>query len=456
MAIENKGPGGVGNSYGQRSTNQPTKIGSLSPKGVYNEYDAGGVVVLSSNGSSLIGPEGQEISLGGGVLPGVSGATAFRQAAGQGSTSLGTGRTYANQVPFEKPFTAIRLIFANYNTAAAQVFDGVKVAPSPAGMDTNNGTALTWSQVTFGGSNTATVPIATQGSGGTASNNIIPGYLVSDLIPVQSVARTDVVGALPLLFIRGYSVGDCRVSTMGSSSANANAIFQAQGYTYLGQQAVGDAVTTITGITGAASALSVASGVIFYTGDGTYDCAVFGDSLCAGYSGSATGHQSGWIANIGPLLRPKSKIQGFANYALGGETYQNSILTMRAFVAAYKPKSVAFYNFSPNTFSGLQSNLDAAFALVLDNVKWLKDQGVTPIVITGTPLNAYNNALLFNHSERTKTALAGTCKVLDFYTVIRDPANPYQILPAYNYDGIHVNNVADLALAQYVSDQLAI
>lgn len=390
-----------------------------------------------------------------GVLPPVSGATAFRQAAGQGSTSLGTGRTYANQVPFEKPYYAIRLIFANYNTAAAQVFDGVKVAPSPAGMDTNNGTSLTWSQVTFSGSNTATVPIATQGSGGTAANNIIPGYLVSDLIPVQSVARTDVVGGLPLLFIRGYSVGDCRVSTMGSSSANANAIFQAQGYTYLGQQAVGDAVTTITGITGAASALSVASGVIFYNGDGTFDCPVFGDSLCAGYSGTSLGYQSGWIANIGPMLRVRSGVMGFANFALGGETYANSILTMRAYVTAYKPKAVAFYNFSPNTFAGLQSNLDASFALMLENVKWLKDQGVEPIVITGTPLNSYNTPILFNHAEKTKAVLAGTCRVLDFYSVIRDPSNPYQILPAYNYDGIHINPLGDMALAQYVVNELS-
>ncbi len=395
--------------------------------------------------------------VGSSVLPAVSGATAFRQGAGQTATLIGTGRTYGSQVPFEKPFYAIRLIFANYNTAAAQVYDSVKVAPSPSPMNVNNGTGLTWSQVTVNGSNTITVPAATQGAGGTPTNNIIAGFVVSDLIPVTSLARTDIVGALPLLFIRGYSAGDLRVAKIGSPDGDANAapIFQANGYSYLGQQATGDAVTTITGITGASSSLSVAAGVIFYTGDGAFDCPVFGDSLCAGYSGSATGHQSGWIANVGPLLRAKSKIQGFANFALGGMGYANSILTMRAFVTAYKPKAVAFYNFSPNTFAGSQANLDAAFALVLENVKWLKDQGVTPIVITGTPLNAYNNPMLFNHAERTKAALAGTCKVLDFYSVIRDPANPYQILPAYNYDNIHITPAGDLALAQYVNNEVA-
>lgn len=386
------------------------------------------------------------------TIPEVSGATAFRQVTGNSSTSIGTGRTFANDVPFEKPFTAVRLVFANYNTAAAQVFDAVKVAPSPGSMAVNNGTALSWSQVTVNGSNTITVPIATQGSGGVAASNVIPGYIVTDLIPVTSLARTDVVGALPLLFIRGYSAGDCRVSVIGQSSGAASAIFQDKGYIYLGQQAVGDQVTTISAMTGSGSGLSVAAGVIFYTGDGAFDCPCFGDSLLAGNN---VGYQSGWIANAGPLLRANSQVQGFANFGVGGQLHANSILTMRAYVTAHKPRAVAFYNFSPNSFSGLQSQLDTSFAAVLENVKWLKDQNVTPIVITGSPVNTQNNPLIFNHSERTKTALAGTCKVLDFYTVIRDPANPYQILPAYNYDGVHINPAGDLALAQYVVNELS-
>ncbi len=38
MTIEAKGPGGVGNSYGQRSTNTPSQINSGKPKDVYNEF----------------------------------------------------------------------------------------------------------------------------------------------------------------------------------------------------------------------------------------------------------------------------------------------------------------------------------------------------------------------------------------------------------------------------------
>ena len=63
MAIENKGPGGVGNSYGQRSTSQPTKIGSLSPKGIYNEFDNGGSLTVSNNVSSLVTPDGNTLTI---------------------------------------------------------------------------------------------------------------------------------------------------------------------------------------------------------------------------------------------------------------------------------------------------------------------------------------------------------------------------------------------------------
>ena len=49
MPLENKGPGGVTNSYGVRSTTQPTKINSLSPKSIYNEFDKGAATVAVLN-----------------------------------------------------------------------------------------------------------------------------------------------------------------------------------------------------------------------------------------------------------------------------------------------------------------------------------------------------------------------------------------------------------------------
>ena len=57
MTIENKGPGGVGNSYGQRVPIAPTKIAQAGiPNKVYNEFDATpGVVKAPSGGLSSAG-----------------------------------------------------------------------------------------------------------------------------------------------------------------------------------------------------------------------------------------------------------------------------------------------------------------------------------------------------------------------------------------------------------------
>lgn len=54
MGIENKGPGNVGNSYGQRSTIKPIKINSTNPKDVYNEFDDGLTQSLTSGGINLL------------------------------------------------------------------------------------------------------------------------------------------------------------------------------------------------------------------------------------------------------------------------------------------------------------------------------------------------------------------------------------------------------------------
>lgn len=58
MPLDNKGPGGVVNSYGQRTTTLPTKYSTAKPKNIYNEFDKG---------------ESQALAAGAGV--GVSGIT---------------------------------------------------------------------------------------------------------------------------------------------------------------------------------------------------------------------------------------------------------------------------------------------------------------------------------------------------------------------------------------------
>ena len=62
MTIETVGPGGVGNSYGVRSTTSPSQINSTSPKDVYNEFaaspSANYALDSSGNVTGLVGPGG--------------------------------------------------------------------------------------------------------------------------------------------------------------------------------------------------------------------------------------------------------------------------------------------------------------------------------------------------------------------------------------------------------------
>lgn len=52
MAIENVGPGGVGNSYGARTASPEALSNSASPKNVYNEYSQGTAVIAARNPST--------------------------------------------------------------------------------------------------------------------------------------------------------------------------------------------------------------------------------------------------------------------------------------------------------------------------------------------------------------------------------------------------------------------
>lgn len=67
MALEQVGPGGVNNSYGQRGTNQPTLIGSEKPKDVYGEFSAGPSAYYSQdsagNVTGLVSPSGVDFRL---------------------------------------------------------------------------------------------------------------------------------------------------------------------------------------------------------------------------------------------------------------------------------------------------------------------------------------------------------------------------------------------------------
>ena len=71
----------------------------------------------------------------------------------------------------------------------------VNVGPSAADL-TMNGAPYT--AVTFAGAPGVTVPVATS----VAGLGTFPSYVVSDFVPLSSLARTDVIGGRPLVYTR--------------------------------------------------------------------------------------------------------------------------------------------------------------------------------------------------------------------------------------------------------------
>ena len=142
------------------------------------------------------------VSLGATKTPGLNtmGAVAVHASIATTGTNVGTnaglGRLMCNQYMAFGPFVGVRLIFANFDTVAASLVNACAVAS--AGVNRTQGNTLAWSPlVTFdgGASTSKSIPAAT------ASAHNSAGLVISDFIPVNSLARTD-GGTLPILQVQ--------------------------------------------------------------------------------------------------------------------------------------------------------------------------------------------------------------------------------------------------------------
>lgn len=388
-----------------------------------------------------------------------TGSFVTKQSAGAVATGLTAGYSSVEQKPLDiYPFYGMYITLINYGSAP-YTLDLVKVAGSPT--DLNNGAALAWLTVLFGGIQSVTVPGYTQNPNGVAANNRIPGMVRSDFIPLSAVARTDTPGDPYLLHLRAFGAGAMSVFGGPISRTNSSVpyLFN-RGYKYGWTQATVDVVTapgavTMTGTT----ALGVIGHVELMTGKDHFSLAAFGDSLTACYSGTADGGQLGWCNILDYNMRSKGIIGGVANYAVGGMTQSAFLQTMKAVCTLNKPAVAFFSSFSPNSSASTQANWDAQYGATLEAVNWCKAQGIEPIVSTAMPLDgqtAPQAAFRIAFNARLMTDLAKVCRVWDFATVIADPADPTKMLPAYNYDSIHQSPAGQEAIAAYVSLQLGL
>ena len=377
--------------------------------------------------------------------------------------AVAADRTLVSQYPAPFAFYAARFVYANYDTAASLAIGLAKCAPAATNL--NNGSALSWVNITFNnGSTSGTIPQATNYSGG-ASDETIPGVLISDLIDVSYIARSD-GGAKYLLQTRSYFA-------LASTQAK---LFQT---TYLGYMSGlhadlqygfgvynGDAVTApaVSKTPTATGQIINPVGVIFYGADGVRSILNIGDSLTRGtYSSDVTGinefDHNGWALLSARSLTDAGTVTVCNNWALPGQMHENSMRTARQLVPTFKPDAVTLFPYSPNNGDPTQAKVTKCWADFVDSVRVCKANGSIVVGMTSPAFQATTVPgdvfrVAINDQLR---ALAATGQILlcDADELLTDYGqSPPAIKAEYDYDGTHFNDDGHAALAALLATTL--
>jgi hypothetical protein len=385
------------------------------------------------------------------MIANTRGTAVARPFGGSGSATV-SGYSFVIQIPAEAPFVGVKLIYHNYDTAGTYTIDLAKVAPSAqAGA---SGTGLVWTSVTFAASASGTVPVATQGLTAGAADRA-PGVLVSDMIPVSSLARTDLATGLPLLQVRTYHSGAANAETTGvvTTTAAANALWPTRQF---GSQITNADVVTaptsfgLTPVTGV-TYWHPAAVKFYYGGVRSATLGAVGDSLYTGYLGA--GDQLGPVHRAAYAMSSTSRPVTPAVYSVTGQHHDASYLTALQVIANVRPDALLIAPWSPNDAIS-QAVVDKSWAEVLDVVDRCRVAGIVPVLTTQGPVNA----LYGSGSETIRRAqnarvlsMSGVVPVVDLNAVYEDPAFPGKIRPEFNNgDGLHYTDAGYAAGGQAI------
>lgn len=367
------------------------------------------------------------------------------------TAALGTYKTCDQQLPAPGTFKGVRLIYANFDTSGSMPIAKAKVASAPKHL-ASTGVQLTWYPVTFDGLLTANIPAAKTG---TAQQS--PGLLLSDIIPLNSIARTD-GGSRPLIRVRSLidGVASARTVTgltLGSQLTAFNSADFNNGYQLGVYTSTGDIVTTTTDSNGcvATGGPVLCVGALFVTDTQVDSLAAFGDSLVAG--AQTTNGSSGWPTRLTMLDRYLSCY----NSGSSGQTTIDTYRTLKGYLEVNKPKYAVFKAWSPND-GYAQTAFDTACVYCAGMIEACRDKGVTPVVLTSGPVNSYTadqNARRLAQNLKTKNLVKNGVLVLDVASVVTQPGTDNTINPSYTaVDGLHYNDAGHGVIASYIATKL--
>lgn len=338
-----------------------------------------------------------------------------------------SGITIQNVWQALKPFSGLRLVYRNHD-AADTVIGSAKVAfPT---VDTTDGAGLGWTNVTFGGATSVTLPGMLGSLPDETFKPVISDYL--QLLPAD---------AKNLIATRTYFAGAASVCDPGMS-ANISQWRAASGLSFYSKQAAG-VIGNSTAITTTSSAVAPHGFIIYYR-DPVVAVACFGGSHLRG-NGTA-GNAWGFMLRACQELTASS-VRVYSPYmgARAGSGRAAAYGNLEQVLQAGMRIDVALIlNYSGNDGDSDSDGFLRARGWLGRQLELCRRYNVRPIVCTAPPLANYNvqeNADRMAHNAWTVGLRDFGVEVLDLSTIYADPVNPTQLLPAYNSgDNIHVND----------------
>jgi lysophospholipase L1-like esterase len=284
------------------------------------------------------------------------------------------------------------------------------------------------------------------------SANQYPGYIVSDWIPLQSVAPTD--GAkFPYLIARAkHQETVSTITTVNNQSDTcADAAVKDSPIYCENFHFTGDGITTPSNFSpGSAQTRSILSGFEFLGKQKAVRVLCLGDSITGGTDGENTGfiQNYAWGNRAQGILQAAEVPANFINYGYGGSLSSVYADYGKLAVARHKPAIAIYSPFSPNDGSpNAQAYVDARMATARDFALYCFQNGVLPVYSFLAP-GTYNATEDGWRKKLITEARSSGIPVLDLCAVISDTATPQRFLPAYDGDDtIHPNAAAYAAQA---------
>lgn len=413
---------------------------------------------------SLRGPDATDDQKAGVVLspaPARRGRAAWSMGAPNDIQYAGaSGRTYQLVLDVPPDTVGIQLVLANSQAAAIDAtaaalkysFAPTEVAARSLGpvqggaVVANAFTAVTWNG---GSANVGSIPAATTG-GGTVS--AASGVLISDVMQLNTIARTDDPTGRRLVMIRATSgAGGWPYKSLGAGNYNGAFAAVAGGRVVIaGDCGAGD--FTAANNPGAVTQTDIIPffGVVFHTASASYMILCAGDSVMGG-TGSA--QADAYPQKFGELLRAAGKPVEIFNIGRAGSASSGFIGRAKNLIAAgLQPTHCMLPIHTQNDAGNTTPTAAQAKARVLEAVKfvqWLNERGIEPIIIGPTPLTAnvqaFRDAVPIWEDAGAKLAASFGGVYVSPMSVTGTPGMEW--LPTYGYDNPHPSDAANVAIA---------